>query len=49
MHLTVIRLFKEAKYFAYENLNLELDARVMKLFLSDQYISTQFILSEEEF
>ena len=49
MHKTVLNLFKEANYFAYGRLDLELDAREMKLFLSEQYISTQIVLSEEEF
>ena len=49
MNRTVLNLFKEAKYSALENLDLELDSRDMKFFLSEQYISTQIILSEEEF
>ena len=38
MHKTVLNLFKEANYFDYERLDLELDAKEMKLFLSEQYI-----------
>ena len=49
MNRTVLNLFKEANYFAFEHLDLELDAREMKFFFSEQYISTQIVLSEEEF
>ena len=42
------RFFKEANYFAYERLDLELDAREMKFFLSEQYISKPIALSGEE-
>ena len=49
MNRTVLILFKEANYSALEQLDLELDARDVKFFLSEQYISTQIILSEEEF
>ena len=47
MHNTVLKLFKEANYCAYERLDLKLDARKRKLFLSEQYISTQIVLSED--
>ena len=43
MHKTVLHLFKEANYFAYELSNLELDAKEMKFFASEQYISTQIV------
>ena len=36
MHKTVLHLFKEANYFAYELLDLELDAKEIKFFLSEQ-------------
>ena len=49
MNRTVFKLFKEANYSAFEHLDLELDTREMKSFLSEQYISTQIVLSEEEF
>ena len=49
MNRTVLNLFKEANYSAFEQLDLELDAREMKFFLPEHYISTQIILSEEEF
>ena len=49
MHRTVLNLFKEANYAAFDCLDLELDAREMKFFFSEQYISTQIVLSEEEF
>ena len=49
MNRTVSKLFKEANYSAFENLELELDAREMKFFLSEHYITTQIVLSEEEF
>ena len=49
MYKTVLNLFKEAIYFACEGLDLELDAREMRLILSEQYISSQIVLSEEEF
>ena len=49
MNRTILNLFKEANYSAFEHLYLELDAREMKFFLSEQYISTQIVLSEEEF
>ena len=49
MHQTVLNLFKEANYSAYGRSDLKLDAREMKFFLSEQYISTQIVLSEEEF
>ena len=49
MNRTILNLFKEANYSAFEHLDLELDAREMKFFLSEQYISTQIVLSEEEF
>ena len=47
MHRTVLNLFKEANYSAFDRLDLELDAREMKFFFSEQYISTQIVLSEE--
>ena len=49
MHKTAVKLFKEANYSAFERLDLELDAREMKFFFFEQYISTQIVLSEEEF
>ena len=49
MNRTILILFKEANYSAFEHLDLESDAREMKFFLSEQYISTQIVLSEEEF
>ena len=49
MHRTVLNLFKEANYPDFDRLDLELDAREMKSFFSEQYISTQIVLSEEEF
>ena len=49
MHKTVLNLFKEANYFAYERLDLKLDTREMKLLFSEQYISTQIVPSEMEF
>ena len=49
MNRTILNSFKEANYSAFEHLGLELDAREMKFFLSEQYISTQIVLSEEEF
>ena len=49
MHRTVLNLFKEANYSAFDRLDLALDAREMKFFLSEQYISTQIVLAEEEF
>ena len=49
MNGTVLKLFKEANYSAFEHLDLELDAREMKFFLSEQYIATQIVLFEEEF
>ena len=49
MHTTVLNLFKEANYSAFDRLNLELDAREIKFFFSEQYISTQTVLSEEKF
>ena len=49
MNRTILNLFKEANYSAFEHLDLELDAREMKFFLSEHYISTQIVLSEEEF
>ena len=49
MNRAILNLFKEANYSAFEYLDLELDAREMKFFLSEQYISTQIVLSEEEF
>ena len=49
MHRTVLNLFKEANYSAFDRLGLELDAREMKFFFSEQYISTQIVLTEEEF
>ena len=49
MNRTILKLFKEANYSAFEQLDLELDAREMKFFLSEHYITTQIVLSEEEF
>ena len=49
MNRTILILFKEANYSAFEHLELELDAREMKVFFFEQYISTQMVLSEEEF
>ena len=49
MNRTILKLFKEANYSAFEQLDLELDAREMNFFLSEHYITTQIVLSEEEF
>ena len=49
MHKTAVKLFKEANFSALECLDLDLDAREMKFFFSEQYISTQIVLSEEKF
>ena len=49
MNKAILNLFKKANYSAFEHLDLELDAREMKFFLSELYISTQIVLSEEEF
>ena len=49
MNRSVLNLFKEANYSAFDRLDLEMDAREMKLFLSEHYISTQIVLCEEEF
>ena len=46
---TILNLFKEANYSAFECLDLELHAREMKFFLFEKYISTRIVLSEEEF
>ena len=49
MNRTILNLLKEANYSDFECLDLELDAREMKFFFSEQYISTEIALSEEEF
>ena len=46
---TLLNLFKEANYFAYERLDFEFDAREMTFYLFEQFISTQIVLTEEEF
>ena len=44
---TVLKLFEGTNYFAYEPLNLELDAREMRRFFPVQYVFTRIVLSEE--